>query len=880
MKDSKNASKTHQAKKGITKSTLILQRKNIIFHFPLSYFFTYFHSNCSSHFLTATMRLLFVSLLIFLGLVVAEQISFDVYANVDEDVDETSLLYQYSKLSNDSLLWGPYRSALYFGVRPRIPRSLLSGLMWFNVDTYNGIGTFRHFYEQGDNMKRANWVQYDPRSGGRQIISDGDCHIDIIIDFIKSEDGNSWGAKIKSIPHKGHENVKTSFVWYSGLEGHSEQDEFGGRSGYFKLDNEKNVVGHDGNIKFSGVSEELGLFTLEINDGPKTNKHPQDNKVIDPELDPTKSHHYSLTVPDDNVWQAKDIFMTMLQESIQQLVDKYSALENFPPEQAFIMRDLHNFEGNLHYVQKIYQGRAEFDVIYTNAVTPDNDKITFENIKLKTKKAIQKFDSKFNQHFAANAPFNSKKYEKFGKEIVSGLLGGLSYFYGDHLVDRQTVFDEDSFESYELVGEYEGPNELLTLVPSRPFFPRGFYWDEGFHLLPLVQYDSDLALEIIKSWFNLMDDEGWIAREQIIGPELRSRVPEQFRVQSPQIVNPPTLILILTYLLEHQKTAGFGDINEPAQAKGYGAADETPFDKEDLGLIIIKNPELFVNYTKEIYPKLKVHFNMFRTTQQGYTEEFDRGTNKEAYRWRGRTLTHSLASGLDDYPRALPADIAELNVDLLSWIGVMARSIKLIAEYLNYEEDLKLYTQIEKDVIDNLNNLHWSQEDNVYCDLSVNEDDENIAVCHKGYISLFPFLTKLMPVEDSEKIEDLVDLISDPDELWSDYGIRSLSKSDKYYGTGENYWRSPVWIHMNYLVLDSLQYYQNAGDYSQELKEKISSTYHQLRVNLVENVFNQWEKTGFVWENYDDLTGEAKGAKNFLGWTSTVAMIMNMPENI
>lgn len=38
--------------------------------------------------------------------------------------------------ANDSLLWGPYRPNLYFGVRPRIPKSLLTGLMWANVDDF------------------------------------------------------------------------------------------------------------------------------------------------------------------------------------------------------------------------------------------------------------------------------------------------------------------------------------------------------------------------------------------------------------------------------------------------------------------------------------------------------------------------------------------------------------------------------------------------------------------------------------------------------------------------------------------------------------------------------------------------------------------------
>lgn len=54
---------------------------------------------------------------------------------------------------------------------------------------------------------------------------------------------------------------------------------------------------------------------------------------------------------------------------------------------------------------------------------------------------------------------------------------------------------------------------LLSFVPSRSFFPRGFLWDEGFHLLPVLEWEFDLAILVLRNWLDLMDEDGWIARE-------------------------------------------------------------------------------------------------------------------------------------------------------------------------------------------------------------------------------------------------------------------------------------------------------------------------------------------------------------------------------
>lgn len=49
------------------------------------------------------------------------------------------LVNEISRASNQSLLWGPYRPNLYFGVKPRIPNSLIAGLMWSRVDDFKSI---------------------------------------------------------------------------------------------------------------------------------------------------------------------------------------------------------------------------------------------------------------------------------------------------------------------------------------------------------------------------------------------------------------------------------------------------------------------------------------------------------------------------------------------------------------------------------------------------------------------------------------------------------------------------------------------------------------------------------------------------------------------
>jgi mannosyl-oligosaccharide glucosidase len=296
-----------------------------------------------------------------------------------------------------------------------------------------------------------------------------------------------------------------------------------------------------------------------------------------------------------------------------------------------------------------------------------------------------------------------------------------------------------------------------------------------------------------------MDEDGWIPREQILGPEARSKVPHEFQVQYPHYANPPTLFKVLEAFVDKIQS------NKSIKTTKHGVSNLEDF-PGNLRSIYLDNPELAVSYLRSIYPLLKRHYFWFKNTQWGDIDWYDDRqafSTKEAYRWRGRSERHILPSGLDDYPRAQPPHPGELHVDLISWMGLMTRSLRRIAELLNEQDDADEFNAYETAIMRNIDDLHWNDKARTFCDATINEHEENVHVCHKGYISISPFLTGLLP-PDSPRLGPVLDLIGDPNELWSDYGIRSLSKKDEFYGTDENYWRGPVWINMNYLVLENL----------------------------------------------------------------------------
>lgn len=81
-------------------------------------------------------------------------------------------------------------------------------------------------------------------------------------------------------------------------------------------------------------------------------------------------------------------------------------------------------------------------------------------------------------------------------------------------------------------------------------------------------------------------------------------------------------------------------------------------------------------------------------------------------------------------------------------------------------------------------------------------------------------------------------------------------------------------------MLDALRYYGQHPDTSKEVKTLASEVYAELRKNIVQNVYNEYKRTGNAWEQYNEKTGRGQRTRHFLGWTSLVVMMLKMPAEI
>ena len=97
-----------------------------------------------------------------------------------------------------------------------------------------------------------------------------------------------------------------------------------------------------------------------------------------------------------------------------------------------------------------------------------------------------RFDHQFDRTFHlrdAQGLIVDAPMEKCAMAALSNMVGGLGYWHGEWLI----------YQGEDRRPQVQQAQSLFSACPSRPFFPRGFLWDEGFHQLLLSEWNPQIT---------------------------------------------------------------------------------------------------------------------------------------------------------------------------------------------------------------------------------------------------------------------------------------------------------------------------------------------------------------------------------------------------
>lgn len=80
-----------------------------------------------------------------------------------------------------------------------------------------------------------------------------------------------------------------------------------------------------------------------------------------------------------------------------------------------------------------------------------------------------------------------------------------------------------------------------------------------------------------------------------------------------------------------------------------------------------------------------------------------------------------------------------------------------------------------------------------------------------------------------------------------------------------------IWMNINYLALSALQHYGSVPGPHAAAAAALAA---ELRIAVVDNVAAQYEGSGYLWEQYDDVDGRGMSSHPFTGWTALVALML------
>ena len=214
------------------------------------------------------------------------------------------------------------------------------------------------------------------------------------------------------------------------------------------------------------------------------------------------------------------------------------------------------------------------------------------------------------------------------------------------------------------------------------------------------------------------------------------------------------------------------------------------------------------------------YLELLKRTEDKHALDFLYGKMKHYYEFlRGRTHKSSFAKfnnglltaydywyshcGMDDLPvqvEMIRRRAEERTCPTLTTAHAIraGKILKMVASYLGYDEDIKVYDADIEYSQRALNELAWDEESGYFgytvydeklnkIDILRTDDGENF---NKGIEGIYPLIAGAVTGERKQR---LINHIKNPDEMWSPAGISAVDMSASYY-FDDGYWNGNVWM--------------------------------------------------------------------------------------
>lgn len=554
-----------------------------------------------------------------------------------------------------------------------------------------------------------------------------------------------------------------------------------------------------------------------------------------------------------------------VESSLRRLLSGSKVNNKKQERKVYLLEDTVDPSGPGILVQRILQPPFQMEVVFIHTEDVEEEIVKRSETELTgnaldglLERSRDAFDERFHHVFGLKKKGLSEGEINFAKSALSNVLGGIGFFYGSSIAQKKNT-EDNSADNLEFLE----PISLLTATPSRALFPRGFLWDEGFHQLIIQRWDPELSRSCMRSWMRAMQESGWIPREQILGTEARNRFPGHIRhllIQHPKVANPPTILMPLQFLASVNRTEAGRDEHV---FSGCRQSSGNAVDTLDASSTL--------EFLKSALDRAKKYYMWLKRTQSGDKEY--------SFRWRGRSsdvkspdgYPLTLASGLDDYPRAEIPSLRERHVDLHSWMTWASGILAKLSEKVGQDPSpfLEEHRQLRRSLI----TLHGYSERNSMKreDLLLCDYDGNEKICHEGYVTILPLILGLLDPADA-RVGVILKALEDPRLLRARAGIRSLSADNRWHRKGNDYWTGSVWMPFNFLALAALKTKYSVED--GPFKERAKIIFNGLRKSILDNAFRVFLETSQLWENYSpDDDGTGKSGRQFTGWSALVLLM-------